>query len=208
MGTLLTNDKVQATGEITFAGTKSLTGREMTADDVYSFEVKEGDTTIATVQNDATGKIEYPTISYTQADVGEHTYTVKETSTNANGVKVDTTIYTVTVNVSDDGDDTLAIETSDNANQLNFTNTYTASGSATLSATKTITGRNFKQGDEFTFTVTAAAGTPMPKKDGKEVTSVTVKPTEGAQAAIDFGTIAYTQEDIGKTYAYTIRSTA
>ena len=43
------------------------------------------------------------TIQYTLADVGEHTYTVKEASGTLGGVTYDTTEYTVIVHVSDNG---------------------------------------------------------------------------------------------------------
>ena len=71
-----------AEGESTFAGTKTIEGRKLTDADVFTFEIKEGETVIATVNNDATGKIAYPTIKYTLADVGTHTYTITEVRTD------------------------------------------------------------------------------------------------------------------------------
>ena len=50
---------------------------------------------IGTATNDQTGKITYPTINYTETDVREHTYTIKETSQNTSSVTVDTNTYTV-----------------------------------------------------------------------------------------------------------------
>nr|MBR4281065.1 Cna B-type domain-containing protein [Clostridia bacterium] len=117
-----------ATGSITFAGTKSIDGRDMTEDDVFSFEITEGDTVIATVNNDAEGKIAYTTIAYTLDDVGTHTYVVKETSENGNGITVATNSYTVTVKVSDNGDGKLNVESEDDYTALDFVNEYAATG--------------------------------------------------------------------------------
>ena len=74
----------------------------MTENDIFKFEVSENGTTKKwTVENEAGGKIKYPTISYTLDDIGLHTYTVKETSVSGNGITVSTKTYTVTVDVKD-----------------------------------------------------------------------------------------------------------
>ncbi|MBQ6950047.1 MAG: Cna B-type domain-containing protein, partial [Clostridia bacterium] len=106
-------NEYKAEGSVTFTGTKTIEGRALTENDAFTFEIKEGEDVIGTATNDASGKIGYPTIEYTLDDVGDHTYTVKETSTDGNGITVDTTEYTVTVNVSDNGDGTLSV-TADN----------------------------------------------------------------------------------------------
>lgn len=83
-----------------------------------------------------------------------------------------------------------------------FVNTYNAEGDTTLTAEKQIEGRTFQKGDRWTFTVTAEDDVPMPEK-----TSVTISPTEGRSAQIDFGKISYTEKDVDKTYTYTITET-
>ena len=83
-----------------------------------------------------------------------------------------------------------------------FKNTHHASGKTELKGAKTIENRMFREGDSWTFTVTAAEGVPMPEK-----TSVTISPTRGSSAEIDFGKISYTEADAGKTYTYTITET-
>ena len=110
-------------GEVTFEGTKSLEGRKMTPDDVFTFEILENGEVIATVPNDETGKIAYPTFSYTAADAGTHTYTVREKAYEAAYITTDDRTYTVTVKVEDKGDGTLTVNT-ENTKGLNFTNTY------------------------------------------------------------------------------------
>lgn len=81
-----------------------------------------------------------------------------------------------------------------------FANTYEASGEATLSGTKNITGRDFKEGDEFTFTVVPQGNAPEP-----EETSVTINPDSGSSADINFGAITFTEAG---TYSYKITETA
>ena len=83
--------------------------------------------------------------------------------------------------------------------EIAFTNQYTATGSTTLTATKTLTGRSFQSGDNWTFTVTASPTTaPMP-----EHPVVTTSATSGNSETLNFGKINYTLKDVG-TYVYTI----
>ncbi|MBQ6439197.1 MAG: VWA domain-containing protein, partial [Mogibacterium sp.] len=145
----------EADGNVTFAGTKTIDGRDMTSDDIFEFEVSENGTTNKWTVNNSTvdGSIAYPTISYTLDDIGTHTYTVKETSTDGDGITVDTNTYTVTVKVSDNGDGTLKVEASDNAKELDFVNTYKATGSVTFEGTKSIDSRDFNENEVFNFSI-------------------------------------------------------
>ena len=73
-----------------------------------------------------------------------------------------------------------------------FTNTQGLESKVELTGTKEITGRDFIEGDTFTFTVTGEKGAPKP--DGvDENGSVTINPTEGSKATIDFGAITFTE---------------
>ena len=154
---IFTND-YEAKGDITFEGTKSIVGRAMTDGDEFEFEVKEGDEVIATVTNSAAdGKINYPKIDYIldkdNDPTGTHTYTVKETSTGGNGIAVDTTQYTVTVTVDDNGDGTLEVTPDDNAEALDFVNTYKAEGTVVLHAKKILEGKSLEElSDDEMFT--------------------------------------------------------
>ena len=86
------------------------------------------------------------------------------------------------------------------ADALNFTNTYTAAGSTNLTATKNLTGREFKKGDNWKFTVTAKpADAPMPER-----ISLTTTATSGNANILNFGAINYTLKDAEQTYVYTI----
>ena len=186
----------EAKGDVTFAGTKTLEGRALTADDVFTFTIIEGDKTIATVSNDATGKIAYPTISYTLADVGTHTYTVRETSTDGNGVTVDTRTYTVTVKVEDNGDGTLKVTPSDNATALDFVNAYDAKGSFEIKGLSKVLRNGSLKAKQFSFELKDA--------DGKVLQTV----TNDAKGNISFDALSYTLADLGgagsKTFKFTV----
>ena len=144
-----------ATGSVTFIGTKTLEGQDLTADE-FSFRIMEGIKEIATVKNNADGTINYPTIDYTLDDVGKtHKYTIYEINAGKtiDGVQYDGTHYTVNVTVTDNGDGTLNVVKDSIANALNFTNTYgTSSTSVTLGGTKRL--ENYPTGHQnpvFTF---------------------------------------------------------
>ena len=191
-------NKYAAEGDITFEGTKTLEGRKFAEKDVFTFTVLEDGTEVATgtIEQQGTDEytrtINYTTINYTLDDLGEHTYTVNETSKNGNGITVDTKSYTVKVNVTDNGDGTLKVEvTEGNAKALNFVNTYKATGETTFVATKALTGKDLEK-DEFSFKLT--------DENNKEIE--TVKNDE--YGYIKFSTINYTEKDIDKTYTYYI----
>ena len=66
-----------------------------------------------------------------------------------------------------------------------------------MTATKKLTGRNFAADDQWTFTLTADDGVPMPKDaNGEPVSEITITPTSGSEALVDFGTIIYTLDDL------------
>lgn len=89
-----------------------------------------------------------------------------------------------------------------------FTNVY-GGASIPLTGTKTLTGREFQPDDTFTFTITPKGGAPDPVDDkGERLTGVTIQPTSGKSAKIDFGTLYFDPDDLGgdkeKTFTYTI----
>ena len=146
-------NKYNATGSVTFAGTKTIQNKPASMDyDGFVFtihEVKEGQrpATIGTGKCHAnTGNtivFHTPTIGYTLKDVGTHTYTITEDAVLDGGkpmkpgVSIDSRTYTVTVKVEDNGDGTLKVTTlSGTPGKLDFVNVYAASGSATISASK------------------------------------------------------------------------
>ena len=89
-----------------------------------------------------------------------------------------------------------------------FTNIYGTS--VGLTGTKTLSGRDFQSDDTFTFTITPKDGAPTPvDDDGNPLAEVTIRPTTGTSAEIDFGTIYFTPKVLGEgknaqTFTYTI----
>ena len=193
---LKVTNKYEATGEVTFQGTKELTGRSsrfpLRAGE-FEFEVidEEGKTVMKTT-NDADGNIPFETIKYVknkdQDDTGTHTYTVKETTKDGKGVKVDVTEYTVQVKVTDNKHGKLIIEKTDNADKLGFANTYEASGETELEAEKILENKKQHEGD-YTFELSGAGIETQTK-------------TNDADGHVQFDKITYNKEG---TYFYTIK---
>ena len=107
-------------GSVTLTATKQLIGADLEAGD-FSFEVTEDGNVVATGTNDASGLIQFSTISYTAA--GEHDYSVYEDVGSLPNVTYDTTVYSVHVSVVDEGSDTLTVKVT-GADNMVFTNTY------------------------------------------------------------------------------------
>lgn len=165
------------------------------------------------------GGFAFPEMSFNH--VGTYTFKVTENipqdaqNNKLNGVTYDTNVTTVTVRVTDkdnDGNKTGALaamvsyENSkhQSTNLAQFINEYAESGSAQIEGTKNLTGRDFKDGDSFTFTVTPQDNAPAPKdKDGKDISEVTITPDSGASAKIDFGTVEFNKD--GQSYTYELK---
>ena len=113
-----------ASGSIQFNGTKTLTGRDLEAGE-FSFELKDSEgNVIETVKNKADGTFQFAAINYGLDDIGEHTYTVSEVKGQAYAVTYDETVKNVTVNVSDNGDGTLEVESNYEDQEMQFRNSY------------------------------------------------------------------------------------
>lgn len=144
----------------------------------------------ATVKNDATGAVSFIS-SATYTEPGTYVYTIEEVQGGVGGITYDGSIYTVTVDVTDDGSGKLAAETSITkdgtaADAIVFDNSYDpAETGISIGGTKELTGKNL-EADMFSFMLTGIDGAPMPV-DGQA--TVTVKNTAGG--AFDFGEIKY-----------------
>lgn len=201
-----------ASGWADLAATKDISGRSFAQGDAWTFDVSCDDAdapmpaetsyTLHPTAGVNTQSFGFGHIDYTEKDAGKtYTYKVAETGDIA-GVANDSAVHTMTVSVSDNGDGSLKIDrTFSDGNQMVFTNAYSAKGSIALAGTKSIEGRSFKSGDEMTFTLTGEDGAPLPA-DGSN--SVTIKPTSGTSVSFSFPEIDFTQEDVGKTYTYTV----
>lgn len=178
----------RASGNITFSGKKTLNGDTLAADAFVFGLYDENDNLLESVRNTANGDIVFGAISYDEADMGRHIYKVREITGNSAGVTYDSTVHTITVNVTDNGDGTLNVSASSNYNTFAFVNTYEATGSVTFSGNKVLTGRVLREG-EFSFELYDDAGTLL-----QTVSNAT-------NGSITFNTITYDISDVGvKTY--------
>lgn len=184
---------------------KVLTGRELKEGE-FSFELVEGDKVIATGTNNVEGKITMGAVKYTKP--GKHTYTLRELKggTTSKGITYSDAKYTIETTITDNGDGTLKAEhVLKDAEPAEFKNTYSVTpldAELDFDLSKVISGRDWTDGDEFSFTITAPEGAPLP--DPATVT-VSKKDAKGGIAAIKFGKIHYAAAG---TYKYEIRENA
>ena len=190
-------DKIKAT--------KVLAGRDLKAGE-FSFELVEGDKVVATGKNAAGGKITMSEITYNEP--GKHTYTLREVNggITSKGITYSDAKYTIETTITDNGDGTLsATHELKSATPATFENTYSVTpldAELDFDLSKVISGRDWTDGDEFSFTITASEGAPLP--DPATVT-VSKKDAKDGIAAINFGKIRYTAAG---TYKYEIRENA
>lgn len=184
---------------------KVLIGRELAAGE-FSFELVEGDKVVAKGTNAADGTIAMDKIIYDKP--GEHTYTLREVNggTTSKGITYSDAKYTIETTITDNGDGTLKAEhVLKDATAATFKNTYSViplDAELDFDLSKAIDGRDWTDSDEFSFTITAAEGTPLP-----DPATVTVNKHDAKDgiAAINFGKIRYTAAG---TYKYEIRENA
>lgn len=142
-------------------------------------------------------------VEFTQLDAGKtFTYTVSELGKAGGGYIFDTAVRTVTISVSDDpATATLTATTTvsttvdaatytyktgespaADAAKVAFVNSYAASGSVDVNATKTLSGRALVEG-EFAFGVQYA--------EGEAAGSDVLKATSAADGTVAFGTLSF-----------------
>ena len=159
----------------------------------------------------------FGTIAFDGGDLGRtYEYKVTELAQNKDGraeagMTYDKTEYTVKVTVTEvsDADGTHIVATPDiTPQELKFTNTYdpadaTLTGADAIHGTKTLTGRNMKEGETFYFQLMATnanAQSVLPNAQTVEVTSL----TDGS-ANFDFGEMSFSK--VGK-YTFTVNEVA
>ena len=124
-GIVFNNSYTTDSAGVILTGTKNLTGKDLT-DDMFSFIVKDAEgKTVSTGTNKADGTIAFGEIGFEKA--GTYIYTVSEVNGNASGITYDTTEYTITVTVVDNGDGTLTATTAYPEDSIVFNNSYTSS---------------------------------------------------------------------------------
>lgn len=203
----VTSVETSVTDQIT--ANKVLTGRELKEGE-FSFELVEGEgkdaRVVATGKNAADGTITMGAVKYDKP--GKHTYTLREVNggTTSKGVTYSDAKFTSVTTITDNGDGTLSAQhVLKNAEAAIFKNTYNVTPLETeldFGLSKAIDGRDWTDGDEFSFTITAPEGAPLP--DPATVT-VNKRDAKDGIAAIKFGKIHYAAAG---TYKYEIRENA
>ena len=93
-------------GSIALNGLVSCTGKTLSASE-FSFALTEEDRTLSIGRNDASGRVSFARLNYTSADIGTHIYTVVQRKGIDSHMTYDSTSYSITVVVSDNGGEEL-----------------------------------------------------------------------------------------------------
>lgn len=188
-----------ASGDWAAALTKYLNaGGRVLENEEFSFELKdEHDTVLQTKKNDAAGNIVFDKIVYSQADIGNtYRYFVSEVAGGEINMVYDGAVKPITVAVSDAGNGRLQVDVDYPAGEA-FTNSYTASATWTPSVKKELdAGTRLAKPGEFVFELKDKNGNILQTK------------TNDALNDVVFDAIHYSEQDIGKTYTYTVSEKA
>ncbi len=198
---------------VTLNGSKILQNKALKAGE-FSFEIYAADELYHKLTNGYTatatagdsGIFSFVLPEFTKA--GTYRYVITEVVPASaqdnvlNGITYDTSVYHVTVVISDDGSGKLASSVQISklgtgaVSGITFTNVYNAVGteSLTFEGEKTLVGREL-HGSEFTFAIEV-------EKDG--VAQATVNTTNLSTGKIQFPAFTYTEADIGSTYSYRV----
>lgn len=121
-----------ARGEYVPTATKALEGMTLTANQ-FTFELRDAEgNTLQTATNDQDGKVTFAKLSFTDAQVGTHTYSIVEKNDGAAGMTYDRTEYPFTLTVTDNEDGTLTVSDDLGGAAPVFTNTYSEKTSLTV----------------------------------------------------------------------------
>lgn len=179
--------------------TKSLTGRDLTADE-FSFELLEiidkEVKPVETVENAANGKVTFSAIKYTE--IGQHTYMLREVKGDTGGITYDDATYIIVTTIADNGKGQLVatheLKGAKDAKSIKFKNVYTTNaaevslvGNKNLQVADGLTPADIA--GKFTFTVTGEDGAPMPAN---------ASVTNHAKGKVDFGKVTFTLDDLNK----------
>ena len=163
--------------------TPSTTGGQPSTEDIT---VQFNDQGVATVELTAGQSVELKNMAGAEYSIEETELPNGFAIANVDGADQvsDNHVASGTVDNNSDGD------------SVTFTNNYSVSSITTdklnidLGGTKSFDGRDFQQGDNFTFKIEAAQATPNAPLP--ENTTVTISPTSGTSAAFSFDDITFT----------------
>ncbi|MBS6253706.1 MAG: YSIRK-type signal peptide-containing protein, partial [Streptococcus sp.] len=173
-----------------FNFSKALAGRAL-KDGEFSFVLKDANgTVLQTKTNNASGVIAFDDLTFTNAQVGTHKYTVEEVQGSEAGVQYDTMKAEVTITVTKDGHVLKAVNTLPADKEFN--NTFTSSPTqAQFRFTKRLEGKTL-EANAFTFELLENGNVIQTKKNA-------------ADGSIQFDPISYAT--VG-THTYTVREVA
>ena len=192
---------------VNLTGTKTLTNRPMVANE-FNFQVIDNKgNEISTGTNTADGTVAFTPINYTNTQLIQdhasgiaskdgntytYVYDVKEVTPQDPGTTIVAGEFSVTVEVTDNGDGKLTTNVIYPETGLAFENAYGQSVNAELNihGTKKLAENGTNHPDitgKFQFTITGSDGAPMPGQ-----TTV----TNDASGNINFGKIVYTMQNV------------
>ncbi len=188
------------------SGSKELSGRTGSFSDTFTFILtpKVGAPMPSTATKNLTftangnQDFEFGPITYTLAHLGgasskEFSYEVTEIHGGIPGIYYGGPyVRDVEVTVTDNGDGTLSAVVTPQTS-LNYENSYSADPtSVVIQGTKQLSGRTGSFSDTFEFTLSAAAGTPLP-----DPATVSLTFTANGTKTFNFPAITYTLGDLG-----------
>ena len=190
LGTEVTYDGSQTftnaykTAEVTLEADKTFLNGDL-SETHFDFQLLDGETVLQTKTTDDTGHVAFDPLTYHTDGIGEHTYTIREVTTDADYVW-DTHEETVNVTVQMNNDETLEATASYDEDGAIFVNN--ALPPRDLSVTKTVTGNVGNKATQFEFTLTL---TPQDGSDAPE-TITYEKGTETGEIPLQNGVYAFT----------------
>ena len=184
------NNHVVAPVTAQFDFSKALAGRNLKAGE-FSFVLKDKDgKVLQTKQNDASGRVRFDALTFTNAQVGNHKYTVEEVQGSEAGMTYDPMKANVTVTVTKSGHALTAVATL--PTDTEFNNTFTSAPTqAQFKFTKRLEGKALTAG-AFTFELLENGNVIQTKKNE-------------ADGSITFDAIEYSAEG---EHTYTVREKA
>jgi pilin isopeptide linkage protein len=205
-----TNSYLAEGVEVELGGTKTLLGRDKAlGDDEFEFALYKSDVDgiegahVETVSN-VGGIFKFSKLSYADGAEGTYYYLIKEVDGGLGWFTYDTKEYLVKVVITDNDEGKLEAAVSYyiydgeadppawvEAEVAAFTNSYLADGEWMPEVRKELTGRSLKPG-EFSFEL-----------NGDGLNHALAATNDGAGRVV-FKPIKYTEQDVGKTYYYTV----
>ena len=168
---------------------KTLTGRELKADE-FEFTLTDKDGNVKeTVKNDKEGNVKFSELTFDTA--GIYTYKITEKAGNVSGITYDTKTITATITVTDNGKGTLE-STVVYDDEKPFTNKYTPATATKvkIAGKKVLEGKALEAG-KYNFA--------LKKTDGSVVQTV----TNDVDGNFAFDELTYDENQVG-THKYTI----